>query len=532
MHQTALAALLAATLCAAASGAAAASVPDSITDVRLSGSAAGRLEVQDSTGQWWEALKLCVPASADSSGTSGSRQLAEVESALANVACRQLGFPGGRPLAACTPNIQAPPEGPALSALLICNGNETSVDQCDLVESDCAQGEAPDGAEDLFPQPEVERTTVAIVCAGGVNLSGQLRLAGGPSLTEGRVEAELSTGEWTALCQAGAGAAATAEVVCRQLGLGGPAALRLGMYAVDDGAATLGLAEVLQCAGSEAGLGDCFLAPEATDACTQAGTLGVACSGAQTVQGFRLSGGASSAEGLLEVRLAGSDGSWGGVCALQQLAAVAAMAAADSSAAFDAHLAMAEAQNAAAEVACGALNLTGGVARVGAGFYTADATRLPAALIDGLACSGSEDGLSACGFSRARACPEGQRLGVSCGGAQTIAGLRLVDGPTPREGRLEVQLAGRWGTVSALGTTPFEAAAVVCRQLGWSTYGVQAQAVSFYGDGELPLLLWGIICDGSEATLSDCLLTHAPAGAGPATEAFSVSCAGERAVVG
>lgn len=86
--------------------------------------------------------------------------------------------------------------------------------------------------------------------------------------------------------------------------------------------------------------------------------------------------------------------------------------------------------------------------------------------------------------------------------------------------------------MSALGTTPFEAAAVVCRQLGWSTYGVQAQAVSFYGDGELPLLLWGIICDGSEATLSDCLLTHAPAGAGPATEAFSVSCAGERAVVG
>lgn len=118
--------------------------------------------------------------------------------------------------------------------------------------------------------------------AGGVNLSGQLRLAGGPSLTEGRVEAELSTGEWTALCQAGAGAAATAEVVCRQLGLGGPAALRLGMYAVDDGAATLGLAEVLQCAGSEAGLGDCFLAPEATDACTQAGTLGVACSGEAT----------------------------------------------------------------------------------------------------------------------------------------------------------------------------------------------------------------------------------------------------------
>lgn len=86
--------------------------------------------------------------------------------------------------------------------------------------------------------------------------------------------------------------------------------------------------------------------------------------------------------------------------------------------------------------------------------------------------------------------------------------------------------------MSALGTTPFKTAAVACSQLGWSTYGVQAQGVSFYGDGELPLLLWGIVCDGSEKTLSDCLLTHAPAGAGPATEAFSVSCAGDRVVVG
>lgn len=104
----------------------------SITDVRLSSSAAGRLEVQDSNGQWWGALELCVPVSADSSSTSSSRQLAGLESALADVACRQLGFPGGRPLAAYTPSMQAPPAGPVLSALLVCAGNETSVDQASL----------------------------------------------------------------------------------------------------------------------------------------------------------------------------------------------------------------------------------------------------------------------------------------------------------------------------------------------------------------------------------------------------------------
>ncbi|KAL4436852.1 hypothetical protein ABPG75_003991 [Micractinium tetrahymenae] len=530
MRRPPLAALLAAALCAAA--AAAASLPASITDVRLSGTAAGRLEVQGSDGQWWDALELCVPAVFDSSSpAAGSGQLAELESALANVACRQLGFPGGRPLAAYTPSIQDPPAGPVLSGLLVCSGNETSVDQCDLVESECVQDEAPEGGDDFAPQPKVERTMAAIVCAGVVQLNGQLRLAGGPSLTEGRVEAQLSSGAWTAFCQASSGSdgGATAEVVCRQLGLGGPAALRLGVYDGDKPAAGAGsLTEVLQCAGGEARLGDCFLAPEATDACTLAGTLGVACSGAQTVQQVRLSGGASPAEGLLEVRLAGSDGGWGGVCASQQ----AAVAASSDGTAVDAYLAAAEAQNAAAEVACRALNLTGGVARVGAGFYSAAASGLPAVLVGGLACSGSEAGLSLCGFSGGSACQEGQCLGAACAGAQTITALRLVGGPTPREGRLEVRVAGQWGTVSALGTTPFEAAAVACRQLGWSTEGVQAQGVSFYGDGALPLLLWGIICDGSEASLSECHLTYAPAGAGPATEAFSVNCAGERAVVG
>lgn len=133
--------------------------------------------------------------------------------------------------------------------------------------------------------PSASTCLPACPLAGGVQLSGQLRLSGGPSPAEGLVQAQLRSGEWTGLCQAGADSAATAEVVCRQLGLGGPAAPRLGMYAGSGLDALGNLTEVLHCAGSEEGLGDCFLAPEATSACAQAGALGVACGGEAVAPG-------------------------------------------------------------------------------------------------------------------------------------------------------------------------------------------------------------------------------------------------------
>ena len=53
--------------------------------------------------------------------------------------------------------------------------------------------------------------------------------------------------------------------------------------------------------------------------------------------------------------------------------------------------------------------------------------------------------------------------------------IRLVNGATPREGRVEINVNGTWGTVCDKGWSPNDAR-VVCRQLGYCGY----KALSYY----------------------------------------------------
>ena len=82
------------------------------------------------------------------------------------------------------------------------------------------------------------------------------------------------------------------------------------------------------------------------------------------------------------------------------------------------------------------------------------------------------------------------------------APIRLVNGPTPNEGRLEVQFGGNWGTVCDDSWT-IENTQVACRQLGYSG-AVSFRKKAFYGPGTGTILMDGVKCDGTESRLGAC----------------------------
>ena len=80
--------------------------------------------------------------------------------------------------------------------------------------------------------------------------------------------------------------------------------------------------------------------------------------------------------------------------------------------------------------------------------------------------------------------------------------LRLVNGSSPHEGRVEVFHDERWGTVCDDFWGPADAA-VACRQLGYEG-PAQALRRAGFGEGEDPIWMDNVQCEGDEARLADC----------------------------
>ena len=81
--------------------------------------------------------------------------------------------------------------------------------------------------------------------------------------------------------------------------------------------------------------------------------------------------------------------------------------------------------------------------------------------------------------------------------------IRLVNGPTSAEGRVEFCYNDDWGTVCDGGWDE-DNAGVVCRQLGFSFEGATAIDQAFFGEGSDPILLDNVDCVGTESRLADC----------------------------
>ena len=104
--------------------------------------------------------------------------------------------------------------------------------------------------------------------------------------------------------------------------------------------------------------------------------------------------------------------------------------------------------------------------------------------------------------------------------------LRLVNGGTSREGRLEVCLNGVWGTVCDASWDDTDAE-VVCSQMGYSGRGKRTTVLqlnkfnnnlintgsvsrrsAYFDEGFGPVQFTGFQCNGTETRLQDCTYTR------------------------
>uniref|UniRef100_A0A8D2IWS0 Neurotrypsin n=1 Tax=Varanus komodoensis TaxID=61221 RepID=A0A8D2IWS0_VARKO len=213
----------------------------------------------------------------------------------AEVVCRQLGLSGTAKAASWAHFGQG--AGPVLLDEVQCSGNELSLDQCEKNgwgEHNC------DHTEDA-----------GSVCISPTLTEGAIRLAGGRSPNEGRVEV-YHNGVWGRVCDDGWTGINT-QVACRQLGFRGPAGLAAeGQFA--SGPALILLDDVA-CTGTEASLLDCPHSDWGQHDCSHEEDVGLRCSAPEKGRMFRipvrLVDGKSAQEGRAEVFLSGQ---WGSIC--------------------------------------------------------------------------------------------------------------------------------------------------------------------------------------------------------------------------
>ena len=125
-------------------------------------------------------------------------------------------------------------------------------------------------------------------------------------------------------------------------------------------------------------------------------------------------------------------------------------------------------------------------------------------------CSGSETNIFHCNQNYTHNCTHFEDAGVQCIHESSISlscniskSIRLVNGSNIYEGRLEVCLNNKWGTVCDNDWGSFDAQ-VVCNQLGYPSSGAVALSNSYFGNGYGPIWLSQVKCSGSETNLFNC----------------------------
>ncbi|XP_057343241.1 scavenger receptor cysteine-rich domain-containing group B protein isoform X3 [Manis pentadactyla] len=435
----------------------------------------------------------------------------------ANVVCRHLGC--GLALPVPRPLTFGQGRGPILLDNVECQGQEAALSECGSRGwgvHNCFHYEDVAVLCDEFlpmqpPTRKVLTSKVPLKTPKNGKGEGSVRLVGGTGPCQGRVEI-LHGGLWGTVCDDDWGLP-DAAVVCRQLGCGAAlAATTNAFFGYGTGHILL---DNVHCEGGESSLAACLSLgwgvhncghhEDAGALCTATGvgalpsketalfTTAAWASGKKSGR-LRLVGGPGRCRGRVEVMYAGS---WGTVC--------------------DDDWDFADARVACREAGCGpALGATG-LGHFGYG-------RGPV-LLDNVGCAGTEARLSDCfhlGWGQHN-CGHHEDAGALCLGPEELGLQVQQDGsettrvPTPRprdghlrlasgahrcEGRVELFLGQRWGTVCD-DAWDLRAATVLCRQLGCGQ-ALAAPGEAHFGPGRGPILLDNVKCHGDESALLLC----------------------------
>ncbi|XP_071945662.1 uncharacterized protein [Antedon mediterranea] len=382
----------------------------------------------------------------------------------ASVACRQMGFAAGA--------LEAPMRatfGQAVGIVILLDDLSCSNAPGERALTDC-----PNAGIGIHNCAHSE--DACAVCNTGSPPpipSIHVRLVGGSSANEGRVEVYIH-GFWGTVCDDSFDLN-DANVFCRQAGFEHGAQDALQNAPFGQGTSLSIALDDEACSGTETDFMSCGNAGIGRHNCGHHEDAGVICNIMAPAPDVlvRLVGGGAANEGRVEVwRL----GHWGTVCD-------------DYWSAED------------ARVVCFQLGFTSGEmdsplrARYGPGSG--------AIHLDDVRCSGSESSVLDCPSIHNHNCGHHEDASVICySNVGTAGGVRLVGGSNEREGRVEIYLSGRWGTVCD-DYWDRNDGNVLCRQLG---FGLASEAPSNarFGQGGGSINLDDVRCSGSESSLGSC----------------------------
>ncbi|KAL2102764.1 hypothetical protein ACEWY4_001932 [Coilia grayii] len=290
----------------------------------------------------------------------------------------------------------------------------------------------------------------------GLTCADTMRLENGSSRCSGRVEV-LHKQQWGTVCDDGWDLH-DAAVVCRELGCGEVIeALRGGHFG--QGSGQIWMNDV-QCVGTESTVKDCRSQRWGARNCSHNQDAGVICSGVKLVS-------SSPCSGRVELL---HNNTRHTVCYD----------------AFD----LRDREVVCRELDCGAPVRLLGAAAFGEGDGQVWSQEIQ--------CGGNETQIHHCPTSALNLnCSHENDVGLICGG-----GVRLVNGSTPCQGRVEVYLKGEWGTVCSPDWDRADTE-VVCRELGCGD-AVDHWTKAHFGEGTGRVLMAEVGCNGWETRLKTC----------------------------